>query len=385
MINASSEIIPDHHQKTFCSVYQITLELLRLVGGVESLRPVLQALLHRILYMSPVTQRCEALTVFSKVFEDASQLSLIAGPAMVMDSDKREKAADTPGAQLDPLADISIIKVMLDAAADFTQHCKSDSGLEVHCHEATVPCVEKLLHLLSSLLDGDSGAFISDKRVMQLKNFYISSVSDTIPSISQKDTNTSSSVAEKDKETREINEDDDVFNDEVFVTQKVERHLSLCKSDDVASELGLSASAYVARDSTSSEGGLSIIHDGLTLNHASQLVNDLTSLIPKLNCLTAFSDIDDSLMQFSTNFCETVLNDSAADHLSVTIVNADGIFKTYLSLFKQLYVLKDQTQDGLSPVLVFIRLQDKQKATYSRIFFQGQQKCLCFDQVFIVL
>ena len=47
--------------------FSISAELMRLVGSVKSLRPVLESLFHRILLYPPPQQRLEALKVIREV------------------------------------------------------------------------------------------------------------------------------------------------------------------------------------------------------------------------------------------------------------------------------------------------------------------------------
>ena len=49
------------------AIYSIAGELVRLVGGINSLRPTLESLFHRIILSPPVNQRTEALKVIKEV------------------------------------------------------------------------------------------------------------------------------------------------------------------------------------------------------------------------------------------------------------------------------------------------------------------------------
>lgn len=49
------------------AIYSIAAELVRLVGGISSLRPTLESLFHRIILYPPANQRSEALKVIKEV------------------------------------------------------------------------------------------------------------------------------------------------------------------------------------------------------------------------------------------------------------------------------------------------------------------------------
>lgn len=49
------------------TIYYIAAELVRLVGSVDSMKPVLQSLYHRVLLYPPAQHRVEAIKVMKEV------------------------------------------------------------------------------------------------------------------------------------------------------------------------------------------------------------------------------------------------------------------------------------------------------------------------------
>ncbi|KAK7480747.1 hypothetical protein BaRGS_00028008 [Batillaria attramentaria] len=117
-------------------IYSIAAELVRLVGGIGSLRPVLQSLFHRMLLYPPPQHRVDALKVVKELLSDPERLVDMTAPV-----------PGSPGSKADG-ADMSFIKLILDAV----QEC-------CHCNESnvcftSVTCVDSLLHSLDSLSHG---------------------------------------------------------------------------------------------------------------------------------------------------------------------------------------------------------------------------------------
>lgn len=58
------------------TIYYIAAELVRLMGSVESMRPVLQSLYHRILLYAPPQNRVEAIKIMKEVSEALKNCSV---------------------------------------------------------------------------------------------------------------------------------------------------------------------------------------------------------------------------------------------------------------------------------------------------------------------
>ena len=65
--SSSTGTTSSKHRAVNRIIYCIAVELVRLIGSVESLRPVLGSLFHHILLFPPPIQRHEALNVLKEV------------------------------------------------------------------------------------------------------------------------------------------------------------------------------------------------------------------------------------------------------------------------------------------------------------------------------
>ena len=66
----------------FRNIYAIAGELLRLVGCLSSMRPVLQSMFHRILLFPPPNYRLEALRAVNEYFQSPMRVLDICGPTI---------------------------------------------------------------------------------------------------------------------------------------------------------------------------------------------------------------------------------------------------------------------------------------------------------------
>ncbi|NXX51554.1 BIG3 protein, partial [Tricholaema leucomelas] len=146
--------ISDHGRGSGCSstapalsgpvartIYYIAAELVRLVGSVESMKPVLQSLYHRILLYPPPQHRVEAIKIMKEILGSPRRLCDLAGPCS-SESESRKKSISKRKSHLD------LLKLIMDG---MTEACIK-GGIEA-CY-ASVSCVFALLGALDELSQG---------------------------------------------------------------------------------------------------------------------------------------------------------------------------------------------------------------------------------------
>ncbi|NXX79958.1 BIG3 protein, partial [Urocolius indicus] len=152
--DSPSSGISDHGRGSGCSstapalsgpvartIYYIAAELVRLVGSVESMKPVLQSLYHRILLYPPPQHRVEAIKIMKEILGSPRQLCDLAGPCS-SESESRKRSISKRKSHLD------LLKLIMDG---MTEACIK-GGIEA-CY-ASVSCVFALLGALDELSQG---------------------------------------------------------------------------------------------------------------------------------------------------------------------------------------------------------------------------------------
>ncbi|XP_077977427.1 brefeldin A-inhibited guanine nucleotide-exchange protein 3-like [Glandiceps talaboti] len=134
------------------SVYAIGVQLLRLVGTVGSLRPVLSSLFHRFLLYPPPQHRYEALKAVKEVFSTPQGVLDMAGPPLY--DTKTIKSTQTSRN-----SDLDLLKLLLDGIVE-----SSHSNEGIVCH-TSVACV---VALLTALEDISQGKCLSDLHITEI-------------------------------------------------------------------------------------------------------------------------------------------------------------------------------------------------------------------------
>ncbi|XP_069090434.1 brefeldin A-inhibited guanine nucleotide-exchange protein 3 isoform X2 [Pleurodeles waltl] len=124
------------------TIYYIAAELVRLMGSVESMKPVLQSLYHRILLYPPPQHRVEAIKIMKEILGSPQRLFDLAGPCS-FEQEPRKRSISKRKSHLD------LLKLIMDG---MTEACMK-GGIEA-CY-TSVSCVCALLGALDEMSHGN--------------------------------------------------------------------------------------------------------------------------------------------------------------------------------------------------------------------------------------
>ncbi|KAF5291462.1 hypothetical protein FQR65_LT01774 [Abscondita terminalis] len=324
-------------------VYSIGIQVVRLVGRERALRPMLEALFHRMLLLPCPGKRLEPLRAAKELLRSPARLAdllLLSGPL-------HRHAGD----------DMAIIRLIVDSIEESSQ-C-SDPSIML----ASVECVGALLGSLESLSNGEGldqeGADIANNRYPTLEQAdYTGPLTyqslarlpkpyrDVVANLKYQSDSDSSGIdgggqnveGESDSDSgategpeefvEQDPSDDSIMDDESFLTsQQLQQLHNLPKS----LQLGRS--------------GIDECNVDLERHNARHFVKTLQNiLLPNLLTLRSSIQIDEYLQEFASKCCQ---HNAAQNYEIETIMNADGIYlATYSALLLNLKLIQSCHYDG---------------------------------------
>ncbi|KAH1025228.1 brefeldin A-inhibited guanine nucleotide-exchange protein 3 [Dendroctonus ponderosae] len=317
-------------------VYSIGIQVVRLVGRERPLRPVLEALFHRMLLLPSPAKRLEPLKAARELLRSPGRLAdllLLSGPI-------HRHAGD----------DMAIIRLIMDSIEESSQ-C-NEHGVVL----ASVECVGALLGSLEALCRGEGlnqeAADLANSRYALLEHAdYTGPLTyqslarlpkpyrDVVANLRyQSDSSDSSGIegnirdvegeesdcsgATEGPEEEIVHSDDSIMDDESFLTnQQLQKLYKLPKSLNLG------------------RTGLDECNTDIERHNARHFVKTLQQiLLPNLLTLRSSIQVDEVLQEFASKCCQ---HNSAQSYEISTIMNADGVYlATYSALLLDLKLIQ---------------------------------------------
>uniref|UniRef100_A0A6P7F2C8 Brefeldin A-inhibited guanine nucleotide-exchange protein 3 isoform X1 n=2 Tax=Diabrotica virgifera virgifera TaxID=50390 RepID=A0A6P7F2C8_DIAVI len=327
-------------------IYSIGIQVVRLVGRERALRPVLEALFHRMLLLPSPQKRLEPLKAVKELLRSPGRLAdllLLSGPIF-------RHAGD----------DMAIIRLIMDSIEESAQ-CNDTSVLL-----ASVDCVGALLETLEALCKGEGlnheSAEITNNRYITLKQADYSGpltyesmarlpkpYRDVVANLKYHSDSDSSgiegNIPENEGGTESdfsgategpediILSDDSIMDDESFLTnQELQKLYKLPRSFNLG------------------RPGTDECNTDIERHNARYFVKTLLhSLLPNILSLRSSIQVDEVLQEFASKCCQ---HNSTPNYEISTIMNADGIYlATYSALLLDLKLIQSgQYEDKNIPV-----------------------------------
>ncbi|GAB6031395.1 hypothetical protein CHUAL_009177 [Chamberlinius hualienensis] len=330
-------------------LYSICMELVRIAGSIIALRPMLESVFHRILLYTSPMHRLEALKATKELLKSPQLLVDFVGP--LRDEETSRKSCGS---------DFGLIKLAMDA---FVECC--------HCNDVAVCCgsVHCVVALLSSLEQLCDGIGINESQVELINNLFptleiadyhgpmtyqkweklkkpepseelnenenvVVSEGEANASDEPKNWDSDSSVSTEGPEEDKDDIDDEDATDDGIVDDEDDYSENL--NAEVSKRRERLPKALMSPYEDFGCGELYVQQERQNAQHFAQV---LAQHLHTFICLRSSIQLDQSLQEFASNYCQEVMSSEKTCNL---IINADGVYlATYAVLLLNLKLTRD--------------------------------------------
>ncbi|XP_049875804.1 brefeldin A-inhibited guanine nucleotide-exchange protein 3 [Pectinophora gossypiella] len=320
---------PSFNSKQAKAIYSIANQLVRLVGSTANLRPVLEALYHRMLLYPPVSHRVEPLRSTRELLQNPKRLCQL---VLLKKNDQQERHSD----------DMAIIRLIMDGI----EECGRSGNPEVIA--AAVECVVSLLDALEKLCSGSIEYLTPELASLILEHWPKLQDADytgpltyqtlaRLPSPYRDVVAVLQSTEEKEHDSSDTSGPENVSSgsdgeadsdaDNVFLPSRANNPTSPDTETDSSQEKPKSI------PKTLNLGRCTVTECNVDLerHNARQFIKTLqNSLLPKLLNLRTCIEVDEAMQEFASKCCQ---HNAAQPPATSCIMNADGVYlATYAAL-----------------------------------------------------
>lgn len=319
-------------------VYLTAIQLLRIAGAQGSLRPVLEALFHRMLLLPCPSNRAEPLRCVRDAFKSPQRLIDL---AVILYYDKNQSCSD----------DMELFRLIIDSMEECAVSSGSTFGSDESLH-ASIQCLVALLTSLQTLCTGDIEEIISDQvaefinnRYADLKDAdYHGPLTYGHGTLVRLPRDYRDAVAELKHDFNELSDNEDEKGGQNQNNHDSDRVSQGSSTTEGPEDDGDSSDEQSRAEANWLYSNLSESRiDGESdRKHAKEFAKILrTQLVPKLLKFQSSIEVDSEIQEFSSNICHQNCSNVSDFDNNLTAINADGIYlATYSTLLLSLQLVR---------------------------------------------
>ncbi|XP_058064103.1 brefeldin A-inhibited guanine nucleotide-exchange protein 3 [Anopheles bellator] len=340
-------------------IYLTSIQLLRIAGAQGSLRPMLEALFHRMLLLPVPSNRVEPLRYAREIFKSPERLIDL---AIILYPDKTQSSSD----------DMALFRLVIDAMEECAVAWHNGSTSVYGALSSSVECIVALLESLKMLSSGNFDESLIDDRIAEAVNLRYSQLADadysgplTYQSMARLPPLYRDAVAE----LRQIESSSD---SDIDAEQTLDPDVGSIGSGDTEGPEDETPSSGDDVSSRTSQGNWLWSHvedsfgarsDGdYDRHHAREFAVILTNvLVPSLMKLKSSIEVDEALQEFASKVCGQNCVTRLDSEYGPTMLNADGIYlATFSALLLALQLMNSGHYVGDTSKQIAIPLSEQQ-------------------------